>query len=311
MLVSVVTPVRNAVGTISRALESVAECRDVDLEHVVVDGLSDDGTVDVLARAPGIRWVSAPDRNLYDALNRGIRMADGGFVHWLNGDDEAVPSFLAAAAETLERRPDLDAVHGDTVVIDVSGREVGRRRYRDGELDDFLGVLRGAGFVQVNSMLLRRELFDRLGFFDDRFPLLADFDFVLRMARARVRVARLPIPAYRFRAHAGSLTGGADTGVRVYTDLVAVYERWLSEGRVPEACVGPLKAGLGKLHLALAVGHLTGSRDARSSLRWLGRMARRYPTGVIHLPALARRFVERAAGSERPFFWARQGAAYW
>src|SRR5688500_2854733 len=85
--VSIVTPCLNAAATIEHTLESVRAQDHGHVEHIVVDGGSTDGTLDLLQRAPGIRFISEPDRGLSDAVNKGVAMATGDVVGWLNADD--------------------------------------------------------------------------------------------------------------------------------------------------------------------------------------------------------------------------------
>jgi len=94
--ITVITPSFNAAATIGEALASVRDQGYEDLEHLVVDGGSTDGTVDILRDAPGIRFVSEPDRGLAHAMNKGIAMASGEIVGELNADDRYLPGALDA-----------------------------------------------------------------------------------------------------------------------------------------------------------------------------------------------------------------------
>src|SRR4051812_15345342 len=101
-VLTVVTPSLNSAATIKETLASV---RDQGLgeqvEHVVVDGGSTDGTVELLERAEGVRFISEPDRGLSDAMNKGVAMARGDYVGWLNADDFYLPGALAPVLQGL------------------------------------------------------------------------------------------------------------------------------------------------------------------------------------------------------------------
>src|SRR5688572_24799301 len=103
-LLSVVTPARNMARFLPDTLDSVAALR-APHEHIVVDGASDDGTVELLeAREdPHLRWVSEPDSGQTEAVNKGLRMAEGHLLAWLNADDSYVPDAVDRAIEHLER----------------------------------------------------------------------------------------------------------------------------------------------------------------------------------------------------------------
>src|SRR3954451_25350744 len=94
-LLSIVTPCLNAASTLPQALDSVrSQGLGEAVEHVVVDGGSVDGTVDLLRDASGVKWVSEPDRGLSDAMNKGIALASGRYIGWLNADDFYLPGAL-------------------------------------------------------------------------------------------------------------------------------------------------------------------------------------------------------------------------
>ena len=97
--ISVVTPVRNGARFLERTLASLRSQDHGDVEHIVVDGGSTDGTLDLLRAASGIEWTSQPDSGMYDAINRGLRMASGEIVAYLSADDTyASPDVLSSVA---------------------------------------------------------------------------------------------------------------------------------------------------------------------------------------------------------------------
>ena len=126
---SVVTPVFNPGDYLERCLDSVAALG-VDYEHVVVDGGSTDGTVELLESRDDarLRWVSEPDRGQTHAVNKGLAMARGDLMMWVNGDDEVIPDGVRAAIEHLDRDPPVQVVYGGLDFMDADG--VVRREYR-------------------------------------------------------------------------------------------------------------------------------------------------------------------------------------
>lgn len=133
-LISVVTITYNAADTIGVTMASVAaqSCRDY--EHVVIDGASRDATLEIARGYAGVRILSEPDRGLYDAMNKGLRMARGKYVLFLNsGDTFHSPETLEAYARRARLGDDI--IYGDTVIVDSERRVLGETLFRAGKTD--------------------------------------------------------------------------------------------------------------------------------------------------------------------------------
>ena len=116
-LVSIVTPVLDRAGTIELALRSVAAQTYANVEHIVVDGLSTDGTVDVLENfgaSQPLRWITERDEGMYDAINKGLALARGDILAYLNSDDLYFPWSVEVAVEALKRG--ADPVYGLSLI---------------------------------------------------------------------------------------------------------------------------------------------------------------------------------------------------
>jgi glycosyltransferase involved in cell wall biosynthesis len=200
-LLSVVTPVFNAGAYLESCLDSVAALP-VDHEHVVVDGGSTDGTVELLrARDDArLRWVSEPDRGQTHAVNKGIEMARGQLLMWVNGDDEVVPEGVAAAVAHLERHPETQVVYGGLDFTDADG--VLRRPYRPARWSWLRYLLLG-DYVSTPTFIFRAARAEAVGPLDERWVDAADYDFYLRLTHA-VPVDRMPDAHVRFRWHSHS-----------------------------------------------------------------------------------------------------------
>ena len=122
--ITVVTPSFNAAATIEETLRSVREQDYPYVEHVVVDGASTDGTVEILERAEGVRFVSEPDRGLSHAMNKGVAMASGSIIGWLNADDIYLPGALRAIGEAFAACPQAEWATGRCLIVDEAGREI-------------------------------------------------------------------------------------------------------------------------------------------------------------------------------------------
>jgi glycosyltransferase len=179
--ISVITAVYNNRETIAAALDSVLGQAGVDVELVVIDGGSTDGTLEVL-RAYADRLdvlVSEPDRGIYDALNKGIDLARGEVVGFLHSDDLFADANALARIATAFAEPSVGAVYGDLLYVrkDDPGRVV--RHWRAG---GFSRRSLARGWMPPHPTLyVRRGLYARHGLFDTSFRIAADYDFTLRL----------------------------------------------------------------------------------------------------------------------------------
>jgi glycosyltransferase involved in cell wall biosynthesis len=202
-LLSVITPARNMARYLPHTLDSVAALR-TPHQHIVVDGASDDGTVELLEgrEDPDLTWVSEPDTGQTNAVNKGLQMARGDLLAWVNADDAYIPDVVDRAIEHLERNRDVGAIFGAVNYVDEHG-EVFRtlvppkfswRRY-----------LYFGAFVTTPTIIWRRELLEQAPSLNERYVDAADYDFYLRLLRG-VRVDRIDKPMLNFRYHPTSKT---------------------------------------------------------------------------------------------------------
>ncbi len=170
---SIVTPVLNAVHTIERTLESVA-AQALPAEHIVLDAGSCDGTVAVLeAWSDRLAfWRSAADGGIAAAFNEGIGRATGDFVCFLNADDFLLSDALDIVHAAVVRCPAADIIYGDAEILDLNGNRFVER--------SDLGRLPQCMSLYHPSLFFRRELFDRIGAYDERFDLAMDSELVHR-----------------------------------------------------------------------------------------------------------------------------------
>ncbi len=183
--VSVVTAVLNRADSIERTLASVREQTYRDLEHVVVDGGSTDGTVEILRRSQGIRWISEPDNGLADAMNKGIAMASGEWIGWLNSDDYYLPGALQAVADAAGSNPDAHWLTGRCRIIDGDDREIRTAitAYKNWLLRHYsFPLYLTQNFISCPSTFVRKDAYEVAGALDSRYRISMDYDVFLRIA---------------------------------------------------------------------------------------------------------------------------------
>lgn len=176
---TVITVAFNAVRTIERTINSVLSQTYAPLEYVIVDGGSNDGTVDVISRyAHRIsKWVSEPDRGIADAFNKGVLLSTGAYIMFVNADDWIEPHHVARSVDLLEANPQAAFVYGDLLHYS-NGRPAflckGSHNYRRS-----FGYRMGK--LNHPTMVCRRGLFSTVGAFDTSFRIAMDFDWLQRL----------------------------------------------------------------------------------------------------------------------------------
>ncbi len=229
MNVTILTPTLNAARHLSDCLASVqAQVQPrLGIEHLVLDGGSSDGTVE-LARAAGAQVRVERDGSLYEALNRGIDGARGDVIGWLNADDAFEPGALEQVARTFDRSTGADVVVGDYVMASPGERRVVHAR-ADALARIRLGRRRGT-WVTPLAVFFRAASLRSLGPYLARYRVAADLDMWLRAAARRpfLTVAHAGAVLGTFRVHAGSLSAGADPR-RSLAESMEIARRWYED----------------------------------------------------------------------------------
>jgi glycosyltransferase involved in cell wall biosynthesis len=206
-LVSIVTPSLNQGRFINGAIESVAAQDYPAIEHLVMDGGSDDETLEILARhSSRLRWVSERDRGQTVALNRGFRLTSGEIVSWLNADDLLLPHAVSAVVDAFRSDPEVMLVYGDGTFIDATGRYVAPFRFS--EPFNLRRLIEVHDYILQPAAFLRRSALEAVGYLDETLSWCMDWDLWIRIGE-RFRVRYLPIPLATVRLHPNSKTSRA------------------------------------------------------------------------------------------------------
>ena len=183
MKVSIITVAYNSAKMLSGAMTSVLRQTHKDIEYIVVDGLSKDDTVDVIKSfepqfGGRLRWVSEKDRGIYDAMNKGVQMSTGDIVGILNSDDFFTSDTVIE--EMVRQFPDdAGAVYGDVHFV-KKNKEQKCVRYYSGRI--FRPWLVRIGYLPPHpSLYVRRELFEKYGYYDASLLISADFELIARL----------------------------------------------------------------------------------------------------------------------------------
>ncbi len=181
MKITVITVCYNSAQTIGDTLRSVREQTYKSIEHIIIDGGSTDCTLAVVATegAHVGKLVSEKDEGIYDAMNKGIKLATGDVIAFLNADDfYKDPDVLAQVAQVMQVEQ-LDAVYGDVEFFRPGQRGVVVRRYNSGR---FTVPRLGWGWMPAHpALFVRRSLFERHGSFRTDYRIAGDFEFIARI----------------------------------------------------------------------------------------------------------------------------------
>ncbi len=240
--ISIITPCLNAQPYIAEAIESVIAQEISDLEHIIMDGGSTDGTLEILEKYPHLVVVSGPDNGMYDAINKGIGISKGEWIGLLNADDLYPLGSLKKILEVVKRDPGIQAVNGGYSVFEVDGyeRKIVRSSPSIGADEFWYRIVRGS--TTPNTWFLRRQIFERYGLFDNRYRYAADREMIMRLAMSGVRPISLPGENYLFRQHEGSATFSMQDSrnpvrgqirIKVTLEALNIQEEYLAKTNIP------------------------------------------------------------------------------
>lgn len=230
--VSIVTPTLNQARFLPATLASVRAQTYPVLEHIVVDGGSTDGTIEILERAAAasnIRWSSGPDTGMYEAVNKGLATARGDILAYLPSDDAYLPWTIEEIVRAFASRPEVDLLFGDGVTIETNSGIQMLRLYPP---FDRLSLANHASLLQP-AVFWRRRLYARLGGFDSRYRFVADLDYWLRAAAAGAGIAHLDEILAIERVHEERLSMARRDAMR--TEELEMRAKHAGAGAGPEA----------------------------------------------------------------------------
>lgn len=208
MKISVITLCLNSVGTIRDTIDSVLAQDHPDVEHIVIDGVSRDGTLEIVRSYGGriAKVVSEPDRGMYDSANKGLHLATGDVVGYLNSDDfYAGPDVLSTIARAFETST-VDVVHADLDFIDPQDVSEITRRFRSREFVP--GDFKRGWHPAHPTFYVRREVLLRAGGFDEQYSIASDIDLMMRVLEVQ-GAHSVHLPRVLIKMREGGLSNGS------------------------------------------------------------------------------------------------------
>jgi glycosyltransferase involved in cell wall biosynthesis len=240
-LVSIITPSYNQVRFIEATLRSVLDQDYPNIEYLVVDGASTDGSVEIIRRYADrlAWWVSEKDSGQSEAVNKGLRRARGEIVGWLNSDDVYLPGAVSAVVAAFRSHPEAGLVYGDALAIDADNKPFNVMRARQNTLADLMAF----NIICQPAAFMRRSVLEQVNYLDPAYHLLMDNLLWMRMAqKAPLVYVPQTWAAARYHEQAKNRTRGAAYGREAkvliddlkfrpeYAKIIAVNEKRIMAG---------------------------------------------------------------------------------
>jgi GT2 family glycosyltransferase len=217
-LVSIITPSFNQARYLEETLRSVLDQDYPNLEYIVVDGASTDGSVGIIRKYADqlTWWVSEQDSGQADAINKGLSHATGEIVAWLNSDDYYLPGAISEAVSAFEEKPDVVLIYANMLAVDEHGETINALHYEQMDLEDLLCFQ----IFGQPAVFFRREALERAGILDPSYHFLLDHHLWLRIAlQGRILHVAQTWAAARYHAEAKNRARAAEFGQEAFRIL--------------------------------------------------------------------------------------------
>lgn len=182
--VSIITVVYNAANDLKKTIQSIAVQSYKNIEYIIIDGASTDYTIDVIKANGNVvtKWISEKDNGIYDAMNKGIKLASGDYLWFMNAGDEIAEADTLSQVFSLEHNADV--YYGDTTMIDENGNKIGNRRLQPPKNLNWRSFKKGM-LVSHQSFIVKRRIVD---LYNLKYNFSADFEWCLTALKRAQRV---------------------------------------------------------------------------------------------------------------------------
>lgn len=219
--VTIVTPSYNQAHFLEETMRSVLEQDYPNIEYVVIDGGSTDGSAEIIQKYESqlAYWQSQKDKGQTDAINQGFARASGEIFAWLNSDDILLPGAVTAAVRQLQTHPEVGMVYGDCLWINADGKKIGNFPAAQTDLKK---LRRGYVHIPQQASFFRADLWKKVGPLDDSFYFAMDYDLWTRLA-AEAPLLYVPELWAAFRLHGDAKSIAEDD--RCWPEMLRVHYR--------------------------------------------------------------------------------------
>ena len=181
MKISVITAVYNRKNTIERVIQSIRSQDYNDIEYIIIDGSSNDGTCEIIKQnlQSGDKFISEPDFGIYDALNKGIELSTGEIICFLHSDDIFDNNNVLTTISSIFKNQDFDVVYGDVIFFNKNNIALKSRHYKSKKLSK---KNLSWGFMPAHpAMFIRKNVYKEIGLFNINYKIAGDYDFLCRL----------------------------------------------------------------------------------------------------------------------------------
>jgi glycosyltransferase involved in cell wall biosynthesis len=217
-------------GYLKRCCASVADQERVPFEHIVMDGNSTDGTVEWLGQQRRIAGVVQKDNGMYEAINKGLLLAKGRFVSYLNSDEQYLPDTLNFVREYFDQHPEIDILFGDALLVKPDGSLIA---YRKVYQPRWFYIWSSHLYLFSCAMFLRRRIIEEGFQFDERLRVIGDLDFVIRLLRHGYRAAYVRRYLAAFTMTGNNMSAGQTAVLEKKHILDEMAPIWVKSLRLP------------------------------------------------------------------------------
>lgn len=223
--ISIITPSYNSKKFIEDTIQSIYSQTYSNYEHIVIDGKSTDGTLELLKKYPHISWISEKDTGQSNAINKGFKKVIGDIIAWQNSDDLYLPNAFQLINNFFTENPDIDIVYGNYQLIDEGGNWIcNGRSIRWNEW-----LFSHGRFVPMQpTVFFRRRVLEKLQSLDEQLTYCMDVDFYARATNKGLKFRCIPTILGQFRVHQDSKTQNPVNIQKTYNELKRVLSKTFS-----------------------------------------------------------------------------------
>jgi glycosyltransferase involved in cell wall biosynthesis len=231
--ISIITPSLNSEKYITGNLESVHlhQSGDFSIEQIIVDGGSTDQTIDIINNFKelyhvDIKVIQSIDKNMYDAINKGLRLIEGDIWACLNTDDRYNSEIFSKVIKIFMRNPKVDVIYGYLDYIDESGKFICTSYFPKFDLQFLL--VKGCLNISHPGIFLRKQVIKKVGFFDISYNYASDYDYIIRVA-SKCNLKMFHRSVTKFRIHSKSISCNNETKKIVKEESERISKKYINE----------------------------------------------------------------------------------
>ena len=231
LLVSIITPVFNGNSYLEQTIQSVLGQTYENIEYIVIDGGSTDGSLEIIKKYEDKLdyWISEKDSGMYGAINKGLKIASGDILAYLNSDDLYFPNSVESAADYFNRHPSTELIYGNCEFIGPKNEFLYTYRYPKFRWKSFVSL--NTNTIPQPTTFWRRAIHKKIDYFDATLKMCGDFDFYAKVGKC-CRIVHINRVLSRFRIHNTSLTILQEH--RNKDEIKVIHERYINFSKIQQ-----------------------------------------------------------------------------